>query len=83
MHRSLSFAMQRVFFQTKRSFPATNGATEIRAQQLRYSRCWLPINNAKALPARASRNGNNAATRVGSAPHAGQPRGRQALWVID
>jgi hypothetical protein len=28
MHRSLSFAMQRVCFQTKRSFPATNRAAE-------------------------------------------------------
>ena len=28
MHRSLSFAMQRVCFQAKRSFPATNRAAE-------------------------------------------------------
>jgi hypothetical protein len=28
MHRSHSFAMQRVFLETKRSFPATNRATE-------------------------------------------------------
>jgi hypothetical protein len=29
MHRSLSFAMQRVCFRTKRSFPAMNGVAEI------------------------------------------------------
>jgi hypothetical protein len=62
MHRSLSFAMQRVFFRTKRSFTATNWCRRIRAQQLRYARCWLPMKNAKALAVRSSRNGNNAAT---------------------
>jgi hypothetical protein len=28
MHRPLSFAMQRVYFQTKRSFPTTNSAAK-------------------------------------------------------
>jgi|HubBroStandDraft_4_1064222.scaffolds.fasta_scaffold13078_2 hypothetical protein len=39
MHRSHSFAMQRVFFETKRSFPATNRATE------------FPLNNFTLLAA--------------------------------
>jgi hypothetical protein len=35
MHRSLSFAMQRVCFQTKRFFPATNRAAQFALNNFR------------------------------------------------
>jgi hypothetical protein len=70
--------MQRVCFQTKRFFPATNRPAEFALNNFGTHVVWLRMKNANALAVRASRNGNNAAMSVSPAHMPGQPRDHQA-----
>ena len=77
LHRSLSFAMQRVCVQTKRFIPATNSAAEFALNNF-GAHVLAGMKSANALTVRASRNGNNAATAVSQPYVPGRPRGHLA-----
>jgi hypothetical protein len=64
MSCSLSFAMQRDYFQTKRSFPATNRSVALVLNKLGTRVVGYRRRNTNAMPVRASRHGNNSATWI-------------------